>query len=216
MSTEDRATKRVLLFILLYCCMILPIMFFYGSSLIARTQNPVGSTLWLAGVCIAMLGGALTVIGNHGIDETSSLWEDEKVYASQRMIQSVSYPFRLERPCLIGGSISGRVDPFEFVLEEFFGETYGISVDWIKPKVHLKGEGPKEIDIKPVSLPPGSYTLRFEKYPQKIEAFFTLTKTYRKKPYESFYHLGLTLLEVGIPILITGAVSLGFGSSIQA
>jgi len=85
----------------------------------------------------------------------------------------------------------------------------------VRPKTYLKGKGPGQSIIEPLNLPPGNYALRFGKHTSEIDALFSLKKTVRKKPHENYYAFGLTLLEVGVPVLITGVISLGFGTFVS-
>jgi len=196
-------------------------MFIFGSSLIARTKNPVGGILFLVGIFIFVLGFSLTVIGNREVEDTLSLWRDERlsVHKGMQSISAVVYPFHLESPSTIRLVVSGKAgsDSFDLALTDSFATAEVASVlegmRVVRPKIHFKDRWKKgEITVGPLNLPPGSYTLKFENYPLQIEASFSLKETHRTKPYESFYHLGLTLLEVGIPIFITGIVSLGYGT----
>lgn len=198
------------------------IMFFFGSSLIAKTKNPVGCILFLVGIFIFVLGGSLTVIGNREIKETLSLWRDERlsVHKAMQSISTVVYPFHLESPSTIELVVSGKAGSgsFDLALTDSFATAEVASVlegmRVVRPKIHFKDRWKKgEITVGPLNLPPGSYALKFENY-SAIEASFILKETHRTKPYQSFYHLGLTLLEVGIPIFITGIVSLGYGTSV--
>lgn len=215
LSPEFKPRERVLLFILGYCCIAVPIMVLGIFTLSGWTRNPVGSMLFLSGALIFVLGGSLTVIGNREVDETSFLWKDEKVVykGTPELSHEKSYPFHLGKPSTIMGEVSGKAGPYEFVIADLFGSGQKLhALDELKPRIHMKGKrGIEKIKIGPLNLPPGDYVLRFEEFPQ-IVASFTITETIRMKPYESFYQLGLTLLEVGIPIFITGVVSLGYGT----
>ena len=190
----------------------------YGGALLFNvTGNPVGTILTVIACVIVGLGTGLLYLGNLEVDEHSVLWENERVFASNRTPETISYPFHLEKPSVITGHVSGTSGPYEFFLAEFLGiharqfETrYAL-----RPQIYLRGEGPREVDIRPLSLPSGAYVLRFEGYPREIKTSFTLRKTVRKKPHENYYAFGLTLLEVGVPILITGVISLGFGTFVS-
>ena len=216
MSSEKKKPLKRWIFVLLYYIgMIIAI--FYGTIiLIALTGNAVGIILSISGGFILLLGCGFIYIGNQEVDEPFSLWENEKVFASHGTPETISYPFHLEKPSVVKGHVSGTTGPYEFVLAEFFrtdSERSRTNVDAVRPKTYLKGKGLEKTDIGPLSLSPGTYVLWFGEY-REIEASFTLNGTYRKKPYESIYHLGLTLLQIGVPIFITGSIFLGYGTMI--
>jgi len=187
------------------------------------TGNPVGTILTVIACEITGLGIGLLYLGNLEIDEHSFLWENERVFASHGTPSGLSYPFHLEKPSVVNGNVSGTTGPYEFFLTEFFGTSEEmfevctrLSTDpVVRPKTYLKGKGPEESTIGPLSLPPGNYALRFGKHISEINASFSLKKTVRRKPHENLYAFGLTLLEVGIPVLITGVISLGFGTFVS-
>ena len=85
----------------------------------------------------------------------------------------------------------------------------------VKPKTHVKGRGPAKSIIGPLTLPRGDYALRFGKHSGFMEATFSLKKVVRVKPHENLYEFGLTLLQIGVPIFITGVISLGFGTFVS-
>lgn len=85
----------------------------------------------------------------------------------------------------------------------------------VKPRTYLKGKGLEERTIGPLTLPPGNYALRFGRFSGDMKASFSLKKTVSNKPYETLYASGLTLLQVGVPLLITGVISLSFGTLVS-
>ena len=194
------------------------IIFYLIDGLIAKGFNPAGVILFASGVFISSFGFLSILYGNQEVDEPFSLWENESVIISQQQgkPERVLYPFRLETPSMIKGHVSGeRVR--KFILAEFFGAIENVSRDNIvRPKTYLEKKGPpdsggKEISFGPFRLPSGTYVFQFGEIVNEIKASFTLKGTYRKKPYEYLYHLGLTLSEIGVPILITGLISIGYG-----
>lgn len=215
-SEKKKPLKRWIFVLLYYIGMIIAI--FYGTIiLIALTGNAVGIILSISGGFILLLGCGFIFIGNQEVDEPFSLWENEKVFASHRMPETISYPFHLEKPSVVKGHVSGTTGPYEFVLAEFFGtdERYDKARYAVRPRIYRKSRSTRTLkfNIKPLSLPPGNYVLWFGNY-RELEASFTLNGTYRKKPYENIYHLGLTLLQIGVPIFITGSIFLGYGTMI--
>jgi hypothetical protein len=187
-------------------------------NLISMGFNPVGVILFTSGLFVSLLGSSAILYGNQEVEQPFSLWENESVTISQYQgkPERVSYPFRLENPSVIKGKISGeRVS--KFILAEFFGAINNISTEEIvRPKIFLERKGPpesggKKIDFGPLRLSAGSYVFQFREIVNGIHANFTLKGTYRKKPYEYIYNFGLTFSEIGVPILITGIISLGYG-----
>ena len=180
---------------------------------VATTGNRVGTILTTIGLIVIGLAVVFAYYGSLEIDEHSVLWQKEKVYASHGAPEWLLYPFHLEEPSVVRGNISGTTGPYKFFLTEFYGtaEEMYQGPQIVKPRTYLKGKGLEKSDIGPLGLPPGNYVLKFGEY-RELEALFSLKKTVRKKPYEEYYGVGLTLLEVGIPVLITGVISLAFGT----
>ena len=214
--------KRILLVLVFYTGLFI-VVFAWTVLAIVTTGNRVGAVLTTIGAFLTGLGIVLAYYGNLETDEESVLWEKENVYASHGQPRSISYPFHLQKPSVISGNITGRAGPYEFFLTEFFG-TQGEMIDVslsletdlvVRPKIYLKGKGPRKSTIEPLSLPPGSYALRFGKHTATIEATFSLKKTVRIKPYENLHDFGLTFMRVGLPILITGVISLAFGTFVS-
>lgn len=216
MSSEKKKLLRRWILVFIYYIGATITIIIGAIFLIAFTRNPVGIILSISGGFIFLLGCGFIYMGNQEIDEPFSLWENEKVFASHTTLETISYPFHLEKPSVIKGHVSGTSGPYQFICSEFFGtnsERSRTDVDAVRPKTYLRGKGPEKTDIGPLSLPSGTYVLWFGDYRQ-IEASFTLNGTYRKKPYENIYNLGLTLLQIGIPIFITGSIFLGYGTMI--
>ena len=202
--------------IFIVVCIIL--MIYITSYLIAIGLNSAGVILFGSGVFISLFGFMCILYGNQEVDEPFSLWENESVIIPlyQGKPERVSYPFRLENLSVIEGHVSGEIFN-KFILAEYFGRIESVSRDDIvKPKTYLEEKGPpvkggNKIPVGPLRLPSGTYVFQFSEIVNELKASFTLKGTYRKKPYENFYNLGLTLSEIGVPILITGLISLGYG-----
>jgi hypothetical protein len=201
----------------------LTVSFYLMTELYIMTGNPVGSILTVVGFSITYFGFAFLYVGNLEEDETSILWENEHVYSHPRGVGlgSTWYPFHLEKASVITGFVTGTSGPYDVIISDYFDIIESMArapYIKIKPQIHLNGEGMKNsknlFKIEHLPLPSGTYVLQFENYPV-IDASFTLKKTVRKKPHEKLYDFGLTLLEVGVPVLITGAISLGFGTFVS-
>lgn len=213
---------KIVIIVLSLVAILLWIMWFM-AALIVETGNVVGAILTVVACTIVGSGMGLLYFGSLEVDEHSVLWENERVFASHRTPEGISYPFHLEKPSVVSGNVSGTSGPYEFFLTEFFGTSQEMSEvgmrlmrgQVVRPKTYLKGKGPEQNNIGPLSLPPGNYALRFGKHISEMNASFSLKKTVRKKPHESLYAFGLTLLEVGVPVLITGVISLGFGTFVS-
>ena len=69
---------------------------------------------------------------------------------------------------------------------------------------------PEEVRAFECKVPAGDYRILFRTTGDfiEVETRFSLTLTYNEFPYRKLFDLGLTLLEVGIPLLITGIVLL--------
>ena len=221
MRKDVKASDIALFFIPLVVLFSLSV--YLIAHVIITTHNPVGAMLTVIGIDITVVGMVLAYFGNVQIDEHSVLWENERVFASQGIPECISYPFHLEKPSVINGDVSGTTGPYEFFLTEFFGtseEAVEMSPHLqhalvVRPKTYLKGKGPDKNIIESISLPPGNYALRFGKHISEIQASFSLKKTVRRKPHENLYEFGLTLLNVGVPVLITGTISLAFGTFVS-
>lgn len=211
----------------IYLAILFAIGFYAIAHLFTPIVNPVGAILTTIACAIIGLGIAFLYLGNLEVDETSTLWENEQVSVLSGIPKGISYPFHLEKPSIINGTVSGTKGG-EYFLTDFFGtseETIAIlttsKTDFVViPKIHENAKcvgetGNELIIIGSLSLPPGNYALRFGKHTGEIEASFSLKKTVRKKPHENLYAFGLTLLEVGVPVFITGVISLGFGTFVS-
>lgn len=198
------------------------------AYLMSETRNPVGTLLTVIALDISGLAIASLHLGELKIDEHSILWENERVFVSHGLPHCISYPFHLEKPSVINGYVSGTKGPYEFFLTEFFGTSEenieisrNLQTDFVvRPKIFVKGKGPGEnvqakSIIGPISLPSGNYAFRFGRHTGEIDAIFSLEKTVRKKAYENLYAFGLTVFEVAIPVLITGVISLAFGTLVS-
>ena len=221
MRKDVKASDIALFFIPLVVLFSLSV--YLIAHVIITTHNPVGAMLTVIGIDITVVGMVLAYFGNLEIDEHSVLWENERLRSSQTIPQCISYPFHLEKPSVIDGDVSGTKGAYEFFLTEFFGtseEMVEMSARLetalvVRPKTYQKGEGQEKRIIGPISLPLGNYALRFGKHIGEIEASFSLKKTVRRKPHENLYEFGLTLLNVGVPVLITGTISLAFGTFVS-
>jgi hypothetical protein len=192
----------------------------------ATTKNDIGALLSLISFAIITIGFIMLYLGSLSEEDCSILWENENVVVPRGQTKCVSYPFHLDEQSVIKGVIIGRVGPYECVISEFFGtpeemlqltnKTY--VEHYVRPKIHYQIKGPSDASqekIGPIELPQGNYVLMFGILSGVMDSRFSLTKIVRKRPYENLYSFGLTLLEVGVPVLITGMISLAFGTNLQ-
>lgn len=191
----------------------------YGISLLYfETGNLAGALLTVVAISITGVGLILSFLGTKEVDEKATLWKNEKVIFHLGNVDPIYYPFHLDKPSMIEGSVVGISGPYSYHITEFFGTEEEMSFNSVvSPKIHFNGKGPNENSqipdiIGPINLPQGNYALKFALITRKVETNFSLMKTIRRKPHESFYSFGLTLLEVGVPVLITGIISLIFGN----
>lgn len=210
----------------IYLGIVFAVGFFVLAYAVSSVVNLVGAALTTIACAIVGLGIAFLYLGSLEENEEFILWENERVKVSRGERRGFSFPFSLASESIIKGDISGEAGPFDFFLTEFYGyseekiEGFGIYPQdqfVIRPRIFVKGKGSAQTksNIGPISLPKGNYALRFDLHSGLIDAKFSLKKTVSKKPHEKLYDFGLTLLEVGVPILITGIISLGFGTSIN-
>jgi len=177
--------------------------------------------LTIIGAYIFAIGVGIIVSTNIKRKMSQPLWDNEQVrYTRRRPLPSLphtlnlqfpqypSYVFSLQYPSLIKGEISSTAGPYTFYICEYFGPH--ISPEKLSmPKIYYKKEMPQ--GTFELELPRGNYCIYFLgkrvlNSDEEIEAKFSLTECHDIKPHERWFGLGQTLLEVGIPLLITGMV----------
>jgi hypothetical protein len=111
------------------------------------------------------------------------------------------------------GQITATTGPFDFFIADFIGfaqkspKIMSLATSYYTAR-NLPREEPVTFDFE---LEKGNYSLDFHsKGTVQPKAALTLTVTYTYRPFEKLLDVGLQLLEVGMPVLITGLV-LSFG-----
>jgi hypothetical protein len=177
-----------------------------------------GILLTIIGFLIFMIGMVLIALGSRKKMMHKVLWKDEVVsYRPPQYIRSTGgqtekiefpkYMFSSQHPSKVRVEISSISGPYTLYLADYVGSD--VSPESLsRPMIHHKDRGmPKE--PFELELPPGSYCLSFLET-TGMEAKFSMTIQYDIKPHEKWFDLGQTFLGVGVPILITGLVSLLF------
>jgi len=85
---------------------------------------------------------------------------------------------------------------------------FGLDGKWIqKLYAKINDLANKTESFGSTTLNSGNYYARFiNKSAGNCEATLDLSGTYREKPYEKWYNLACSLLEIAIPMIVTGLV----------
>ena len=168
--------------------------------------------IWIGVFLIIVSAGCFTA-GNWPKKVTEVKADSLQVERLRHGPPEPSFVFLVQHPSTLKGSITGGGSgPFR--LEIVPDRHRGRSLD-----VYASIDGPtaKPDDIKPFEceVPAGDYRAIFRTISDDIpvKTFFNLEVTHEEYPYRKLFDLAQTLLEVGVPLLITGIV-LMMGTSI--
>lgn len=116
-------------------------------------------------------------------------------------------PFRLRNHTRLEGKVIPARGTFNFSIHDCFGWTPETGMQWQFPAymrlLDLKRGDEKAFEL---SLAPGDYTFFFNTKSKKAEANMKITMTEYLKPLAKLVDVGLALIQVAVPILITGFV----------
>jgi hypothetical protein len=173
-------------------------------------MHPVGYILTLIGLLIVVSAIIFILLGLRKQKVILVVHENEKVRFNPRIsgVTRVNYIVRLGYKSKIAVNLNPTAGPFTFFIGDFFRSTVEASTQqWIfnpliDEECSPRGE-PFNFDFE---LEPGDYQFSFHSTGPKSEATLNTTARYSIKPFEKLLGVGLQLLEVGLPVLITGIV----------
>lgn len=114
------------------------------------------------------------------------------------------FPFRLHNTSKIRGELSVEEGELVFALEDFFGYVPPSPFEWLSPSYsRWKGTGKHSFEV---GLVPGDYQFMFITKANTVRMKLECKITEYRKPLERFAEMALVLVEVAVPILITGLV----------
>ena len=124
----------------------------------------------------------------------------------------------LKHKCKIHVQLNATSGPFDFYVEDFVGAPVPLpNEEWHTKPYYIAKSLPRGGSVSfTLDLEAGNYNFVFYA-PAHIEPQATLTSTvtYAVRPLQKLLDVGLQLLEVGMPVLITGVVLyLGLASTI--
>jgi hypothetical protein len=157
---------------------------------------------------------------------STTLWNNEQVSyfrptyirssgGQEQPLKNPSYVFSLQHPSLVKGNVLGTTGPFNFYIYEYFDANI-TPTNLSKSKIFYEAKSLPRDDFKgdfKFELPSGNYCVFFDcgkiaVSTKEIRATFSLIEEHYTKPHVRWFSVGQTMWEVGIPILITGLVSL--------
>lgn len=183
-------------------------------------MHQVANVLIVIGVCIASVAIAFIL---------TSLMEDEtteKIHDNQRITFTLprgnrrryNFIVPLKHKCKIHIQLNATTGPFDFFVEDFVGAPIAFpNEEWHTKPYYIAKSLPRGEPVSfTLDLEAGNYNFVFYADAHiEPQATLTSTATFAVRPYEKLLDVGLQLLEVGVPILITGLVlSVGLSSTI--
>lgn len=176
-------------------------------------MHPVVTALTYIGITLVTVGSVLA-LGSFPRKKVTSidLKNIQVVFESKKTKQVILF-LSLKHESIIKGQIKATTGPFDFLITDFVDfpqdsrKTISFVITYYSAR-NLPREKPVTFDIL---LEKGNYMLDFRSQGTvQPKATLTLTATHTYRPFEKLLDVGLQLLEVGMPVLITGLV-LSFG-----
>ena len=201
--------KTIFLALKVYIVFVLFIILLSGVYYALTGQRPVTTALFGIGLIILAIGLTLVTVADLEEEVPFTIFKDERVqiHIEEDTPRFYNYLFALKHKSKVTGEIDARTGPLDFLIAEYF--SWAPFPQLCKSKEYVKIEnlesGKKEFG--PFDVEAGNYYASFyNKSLDDLVATFQLEGTYRRKPYERWYNLGCTLLEISIPIIVTGLV----------
>jgi len=176
--------------------------FAYGITawIVPLGNNPAARTLITVSSIILAFSVFFSTMSQAPKSKTDELWNEEKAASAHH------YSFLVKH----SGTIFGNIEPITFRHKQQSDGRFSIRhfrnlSDHEESKILYEGaftrEGVYIIPECPIEV--GEYHFRF--FSQGL-INFTLSHNYTEKPYLKLMDVGLVLLEVGIPLFITGII----------
>jgi len=182
-------------------------LFLFGYSLGKAVEILLIGTGWL----IMLIGLFLLSISRVTRDKPFIIMENQEVEIKGKDT-SYNFVFPIEHRSTIKGKITVQTtrSPFSVSIFKFLGQLLWTETsEWLqKPYISyrfLRGAG--AVDFGPIDLEPGSYYLNVRT--ETLDGFKALIDAdgvYHVRPNVWVYDLACTLLEIGIPLIVTGLI----------
>lgn len=174
-------------------------------------MEPTQAGLALISVGVILIGIALILIliGQYRTVKDPYSWS--LPYLDKRALRGLyNYsitPFTLKRYTRIDGKVIPINGPFDFFLHDYFGWIPPGQIQWLAPSyVRLVDLTAGNEPTFEVFMQPGDYMFMFRTKTQNVEGEVELSFTEYIKSFSKLIDVGLALLQVAVPILVTGFV----------
>ena len=173
-------------------------------------MHPEGYFLTLIGVLIVSSAIVFILVSLRKKKVTLIIHENEKINFKPNTsgLTRINYIVRLRHKSKIKVNLEPVAGPFTFFIGDFFSSTVEDPTQrWILNPVIDEDCSPRGTPfIFDFELEPGNYQFSFHSDGPKTEATLNTIANYCIRPFEKLLGVGLQLLEVGLPVLITGIV----------
>ena len=172
---------------------------------------PIANALITIGVVLVGLGIASALASFYKKEITEKIHDSERIHFSPRKDRTRRYNLivPLRHRCKIHVQLDPTSGPFDFFVQDFVGFPSSLAGErWVSKVYYIARGLPRAGPVFfTLNLEPGNYNFVFHSEGH-VEPQTTLTTiaTYVVRPAEKLLNVGLQLLQVGMPVLITGLV----------
>ncbi|MFC1487067.1 hypothetical protein ACFLRN_05195 [Thermoproteota archaeon] len=173
-------------------------------------MHPVGYLLITIGLLIVVSAIVFILLSLRRKKVKIIIHDNEKINFSPRIsgLQRINYIVRLRHKSKIAVNLKPIAGPFTFFVGDFFNSTVEDPTQrWIfNPLIDAECSPRDEPFNFNFDLEPGNYQFSFHSAGPKSQVTLNTTANFYIRPFEKLLGVGLQLLEVGLPVLITGIV----------